>query len=79
MSKQAILHSHGDDSNICPFGLLPKRFYCNAKATKFEDHKLSSEQKTDKSKSNTKSKTTPQTFIDDQRIVLRTNWRAFLA
>lgn len=67
MSKQAILHRMVTDQHICPFGLRSKDLL-QRQGYQVEDHKLSSRAETDKFKEQHKIKTTPQTFIDDQRI-----------
>ena len=67
MSKQAILHRMVTDQHICRFGLRSKDLL-ERQGYAVEDHKLSSRTETDKFKEQHKVKTTPQTFIDDQRI-----------
>jgi len=67
MSKQAILYRMNTDSHQCPFGLktldLLKR-----EGFEVEDHKLRSREEIDQFKREHDVKTTPQTFIDGQRI-----------
>ncbi len=65
--KQAVLYRMKTDKHICPFGLksldLLKR-----KGYKVDDRLLKSREETDQFKSKHDVKTTPQTFIDNQRI-----------
>jgi glutaredoxin len=65
--KDARLYRMVTDAHVCPFGLksldLLKR-----EGFAVEDHKLRSRAETDEFKARHGVKTTPQTFIDDQRI-----------
>jgi len=67
MKKSATLYRMHTDQHICPFGLrsldLLKR-----EGYRVEDIKLLSRQETDAFKQRYSVKTTPQTFIDDNRI-----------
>ncbi len=65
--KDAKLYRMVTDAHVCPFGLksldLLKR-----EGFAVEDHKLQSRAETDEFKARHGVKTTPQTFIDDERI-----------
>src|SRR5690606_30693178 len=67
MSKKAVLYRMDTDNHTCPYGLktldLLKR-----EGFEVEDHKLKSRDETDQFKQQHDVKTTPQTFIDGQRI-----------
>lgn len=67
MSKTAVLYRMATDEHICPFGLRSKDLL-ERKGFKVEDHKLTSREQTDKFKEKHGVKTTPQAFIDDERI-----------
>ena len=67
MNKEASLYRMVTDDHICPFGLrslhlLKKHGY------RVEDHHLTSRQQTDNFKQRHQVETTPQTFIDGERI-----------
>lgn len=53
--------------HICPYGLRSKDLL-ERKGYKIDDHKLSSREETDKFKGKHGVETTPQTFINDNRI-----------
>jgi glutaredoxin len=55
------------DEHICPFGLRSKDLL-ERKGFQVDDHKLRSREETDNFKSKHDVKTTPQTFINDERI-----------
>ncbi len=67
MKKTATIYRMHTDKHICPYGLksldLLKR-----EGFEIEDHKLSSREETDDFKKKHNVKTTPQIFIDDERI-----------
>ena len=67
MSKRAVLYRMVTPDHICPFGLKSKDLL-ERKGYKVEDHHLSSRSETDAFKEKHNVKTTPQTFIDDERI-----------
>ncbi len=67
MQKKAEIYRMMTDDHICPFGLKSLDLL---KRNNFEivDHKLTSRQEIDQFKEKYNVKTTPQTFIDGQRI-----------
>ena len=67
MSKRAVLYRMVTPDHICPFGLKSKDLL-ERKGYKIEDHHLSNRSETDAFKEKHNVKTTPQTFIDDERI-----------
>lgn len=67
MEKTAILYRMVTDKHICPFGLKSKDLL-QRQGFKVEDHHLASREETDAFKAQHDVKTTPQTFIDGQRI-----------
>lgn len=67
MAKSAQLYRMVTPQHICPFG-LKSRDLLQRKGYKVEDHKLKSREETDQFKTEHDVKTTPQTFIDNQRI-----------
>jgi glutaredoxin len=67
MQKRALLYRMVTDEHICPFG-LKSRDFLERKNFHVEDFKLRSRHETDDFKAIHKVKTTPQTFIDGQRI-----------
>jgi glutaredoxin len=67
MSKQATLFRMVTDEHICPYGLKTKDLL-EREGYKVNDNKLTSRQETDAFKQKHNVETTPQTFIDDQRI-----------
>ena len=67
MSKRAVLYCMVTPDHICPFGLKSKDLL-ERKGYKVEDHHLSNRSETDAFKEKHNVKTTPQTFIDDERI-----------
>ena len=67
MTKQATLYRMETAGHICPFGLKSKDLL-QRQGFKVSDHKLTSKQETEQFKQQHDVKTTPQTFIDDQRI-----------
>ena len=67
MSKRAVLYRMVTPVHICPFGLKSKDLL-ERKGYKVEDHHLSNRSETDAFKEKHNVKTTPQTFIDDERI-----------
>jgi glutaredoxin len=67
MKKSANLYRMHTKDHICPFGLRSKDLL-ERKGYEVEDHKLSSREETDKFKAEHNVETTPQTFIDGERI-----------
>ena len=67
MSKTATLYRMVTDQHICPYGLRSKDLL-ERQGFKVEDHKLRTREETDRFKEKHGVKTTPQTFIDDNRI-----------
>ncbi|MGE0765177.1 MAG: MauE/DoxX family redox-associated membrane protein [Hyphomicrobiaceae bacterium] len=65
--KDAKLYRMVTDAHVCPFGLKSLDLLEREGFT-VDDHKLRSREETDEFKSRHNVKTTPQTFIDDQRI-----------
>ena len=67
MSRRVVLYRMVTPDHICPFGLKSKDLL-ERKGYKVEDHHLSNRSETDAFKEKHNVKTTPQTFIDDERI-----------
>lgn len=67
MSKEATLYRMVMDKHICPYGLKSKDLL-ESKGYKVEDHHLTTREETDAFKEEHGVKTTPQTFIDGERI-----------
>nr|WP_136251529.1 glutaredoxin [Ningiella ruwaisensis] len=67
MAKQAKLYRMHTDEHICPYGLRSKDLL-EREGFQVEDHKLASREETDKFKKEHDVETTPQTFIDGERI-----------
>ena len=67
MKKIAILYRMATGTHICPFGLKAK-FLLKRKGYKVDDRILASRTKTDEFKAQHNVTSTPQVFIDDQRI-----------
>ncbi|MDN4504094.1 MauE/DoxX family redox-associated membrane protein [Aliiglaciecola sp. SL4] len=67
MSKTAIVYRMVSNDHICPYGLRSKDLL-KREGYKVEDNHLTSREDTDKFKDKYGVKTTPQTFIDDERI-----------
>ncbi|MEP4891166.1 MAG: MauE/DoxX family redox-associated membrane protein [Aliiglaciecola sp.] len=76
MKKTAKLYRMESSQHICPFGLKSKDLL-QRKGFEVEDHKLASRQETDEFKNAHDVKTTPQTFIDGERIGGYDDLRAF--
>jgi glutaredoxin len=66
-AKTATLYRMDMDDHTCPYG-LKSRLLLRSKGYKVEDHRLTSREETDAFKAEHGVKTTPQTFIDGQRI-----------
>ena len=67
MSKRAVLYRMVTDQHICPFGLRAKDLL-ERKGYEVEDHLIKSREQQDAFKAQHDVKTTPQVFIDDERI-----------
>lgn len=67
MSKSATLYRMVTPSHICPFGLKSKDLL-ERQGFVVNDHHLTSRNETDRFKAKYEVKTTPQTFIEDERI-----------
>lgn len=67
MAKQAKLYRMHTDEHICPYGLRSKDLL-EREGFQVEDHKLASREETDTFKKEHDVETTPQTFIDGERI-----------
>ncbi|BFT30135.1 glutaredoxin family protein [Alteromonas sp. D210916BOD_24] len=77
MNKTAVLYRMVTDEHICPFGLRSKDLLEREGYT-VEDHHLTSREETDAFKAKHNVKTTPQTFIDENRIGGYDDLREFL-
>ena len=66
-TKHAVLFRMVTDEHLCPFGLKSKHLL-ERQGYKVEDHHLTNRQQTDAFKQEHGVKTTPQTFIDGERI-----------
>lgn len=67
MSKKATLYRMVTDEHICPYGLRSKDLL-EREGYDVEDHYLTSREQTDEFKEQQGVDTTPQTFIDSERI-----------
>jgi len=67
MSKSAKLYRMHTKDHICPFGLRSKDLL-ERQGFDVEDHKLTSREETDQFKDKHNVKTTPQTFIDGEKV-----------
>jgi len=67
MTKSATLYRMATDEHICPFGLKSKDLL-KRKGYELDDNLLTSREETDAFKNKHDVKTTPQTFIDNERI-----------
>jgi len=67
MSKSAILYRMVTDNHICPFGLRSKDLL-ERKGYEVDDRPLTSREETDAFKTKHDVKTTPQAFINNERI-----------
>lgn len=76
MSKTAILYRMVTDNHICPFGLRSKDLL-EREGYNIDDRPLTSREETDAFKAKHNVKTTPQTFINDERIGGYDDLRAF--
>lgn len=67
MSKNAILYRMVTDEHICPYGLRAKDLL-ERKGFTVDDHQLTSREEANKFKKEHGVETTPQAFIDDERV-----------
>lgn len=67
MELRAKLYRMHTDEHICPYGLRSKDLL-EREGYQVEDHKLASREETDKFKNEHEVETTPQTFINGERI-----------
>lgn len=74
--KAATLYRMVTPDHICPFGVKSK-YLLERQGYQIEDHHLKTRQETDAFKAKHNVKTTPQTFIDGQRIGGYDDLRAF--
>ena len=76
MSKKATLYRMVTDEHICPYGLRSKDLL-EREGYDVDDHHLTSIEDTDNFKKKHDVETTPQTFINDERIGGYDNLRQF--
>lgn len=76
MPKQAELYRMVTDNHICPFG-IKSRYLLEREGYEINDHYLTNRNETDAFKEKHDVKTTPQTFIEGQRIGGYDDLRAF--
>ncbi len=67
MTKTATLYRMVTDKHVCPYGIKSKDLL-KREGYEVEDHHLSTREQTDAFKEKHDVKTTPQTFINDERI-----------
>jgi len=67
MSNTAVLYRMHTDEHLCPFGLKTKSLL-ERKGYEVEDHELTTREQADSFKQEYKVDTTPQTFINSERI-----------
>jgi len=77
MSKQAIIHRMVMPDHVCPYGVKAK-WLLEREGYMVEDHHLTTRTQTDAFKAEHGVETTPQVFIEGQRIGGYTDLRAFL-
>ncbi len=75
--KTATLYRMVMDKHVCPYGLR-SRHLLESNGYKVEDHWLTTREETDAFKAKHDVKTTPQTFIDGQRIGGNDDLRRYL-
>jgi len=66
-AKRAVLYRMVMDKHVCPYG-LKSRWLLERKGYEVEDNHLTTREETDAFKAEHDVKTTPQTFIDGERI-----------
>ena len=76
-NKTATLYRMVMDKHVCPYGLRSKHLL-ESNGYKVEDHWLTTREETDAFKAKHDVKTTPQTFIDGQRIGGNDDLRRYL-
>lgn len=67
MKKTATLYRMHSDNHICPYGLRSKDLL-ERKGFEVDDHKLRTREETDRFKEKHQVETTPQTFVDGERL-----------
>ncbi|MCV2885198.1 glutaredoxin [Aestuariibacter sp. AA17] len=67
MQQVAVLYRMVTDEHVCPFGIKSKHLL-EEQGYDVEDHHLTNREETDRFKEKHDVKTTPQTFINDQRV-----------
>ncbi|MFL0356670.1 MauE/DoxX family redox-associated membrane protein [Erythrobacter sp. GH1-10] len=67
MTKTAQLHRMVMDKHVCPYGIKSK-YLLEREGFEVEDHHLTTREETDAFKAKHDVETTPQTFIDGERI-----------
>lgn len=67
MTKQATLYRMVMENHVCPFGIRSKDLL-KREGYEVKDHHLTTREQTDAFKEKHEVKTTPQTFIDGERI-----------
>ncbi len=77
MAKSAVLYRMVTDKHICPYGLKSKYLLEN-NGFQVEDHHLENREETDAFKAKHKVKTTPQTFIEGERVGGHEDLREYL-
>lgn len=76
-ARRAVLYRMATPDHLCPYGNKTKAFL-QAKGYEVEDHLLTSREKTEAFKQKEGVKTTPQTYIDGERIGGYEDVRAYL-
>ncbi len=77
MSKRAIIHRMVMPDHVCPYGIKAK-WLLEREGYTVEDHHLTTRAQTDAFKAEHGVETTPQVFIDGQRVGGYTDLRAFV-
>ena len=67
LEKRAVLHRMVMPNHTCPYGLKAKDLL-ERSGYKVEDHHLTTREETDAFKAEHRVATTPQTFIDGERV-----------
>ena len=77
VKKKAVLYRMVTDQHICPYGIKSK-YLLEREGYSVEDYHLTSREETDEFKDKHKVKTTPQIFIDDERVGGHDDLRKYL-
>ena len=77
MIKTAKLYRMVTDEHICPYGIKSKDLL-KRKGYDVEDHHLKTREEADAFMKNQDVKTTPQTYIDENRIAVMMIWLSIL-